>query len=69
MAGVDLRAVAQLLEHRTIKVTVRYAHLASEHNQEAVEKLISPWEDLMTKSVITTLIVETRNRKKSSRLK
>jgi hypothetical protein len=68
MAGADTRTVAQLLEHRTIKVTVRYAHLASEHNEEAVEKLVSPSEKVVFKSVTTTLIIETRNEKKSSKL-
>jgi site-specific recombinase XerD len=48
MAGVDLHTVAQLLEHRTIKMTARYAHLASERSQEAVEKLASPSEDVVT---------------------
>jgi hypothetical protein len=28
-------------------MTVRYAHLASEHNEEAVEKLVSPSEDVV----------------------
>lgn len=42
MAGVDIRTVAQLMGHRTIQMTMRYAHLAPEHNQGAVEKLVSP---------------------------
>ena len=43
MAGVDMiRTVAQLMGHRTIQMTMRYAHLAPEHNQAAVEKLVSP---------------------------
>jgi site-specific recombinase XerD len=42
MAGVDIRTVAQLMGHRTIQVTMRYAHLAPEHNQGVVEKLVSP---------------------------
>ena len=39
MAGVDLRTVQQLLGHKTIQMTVRYAHLAPEHQLAAVEKL------------------------------
>ena len=42
MKGVDLRTVAKLLGHRDIKVTMRYAHLAPEHLQAAVDALVSP---------------------------
>ena len=37
--GVDLRTVATLLGHKDIKQTMRYAHLAPEHLQAAVELL------------------------------
>jgi site-specific recombinase XerD len=39
MKGVDLRTVQELAGHKTITMTVRYAHLAPEHNQAAIEKL------------------------------
>jgi site-specific recombinase XerD len=39
MAGVDLRTVAELLGHKTLAMTMRYAHLAPEHQLAAVEKL------------------------------
>jgi integrase len=39
MAGVDLRTVQELAGHKTIQMTMRYAHLAPEHNQAAIEKL------------------------------
>jgi site-specific recombinase XerD len=39
MAGVDLRTAQELAGHKTISMTVRYAHLAPEHNQAAIEKL------------------------------
>jgi integrase len=39
MAGVDLRTVQQLMGHKTIAMTVRYAHLAPSHEQEAIERL------------------------------
>lgn len=42
MAGVDIRTVAQLLGHSTIQMTMRYAHLAPEHSQAAVERLVAP---------------------------
>lgn len=41
MSGVDLRTVQQLMGHKTIQMTVRYAHLAPEHQLAAVEKLCS----------------------------
>jgi integrase len=41
MAGVDLRTVAELLGHKKIQMTMRYAHLAPQHKMAAVEKLNS----------------------------
>lgn len=42
MKGIDLRTVQQLMGHKTIQMTVRYAHLAPEHQLAAVESLCSP---------------------------
>ena len=39
MAGVDLRTVQELMGHKTISMTVRYAHLAPEHQLAAVQRL------------------------------
>jgi site-specific recombinase XerD len=39
MRGVDLRTAQQLMGHKTIQMTCRYAHLAPEHQLAAVEKL------------------------------
>lgn len=39
MKGVDLRTVAEIAGHKTISMTMRYSHLAPEHNQAAIEKL------------------------------
>lgn len=41
MRGVDLRTVQDLAGRKTISVTIRYAHLAPEQNQAAIEKLDS----------------------------
>jgi integrase len=38
MAGVDLRTVAELMGHKTIQMTMRYAHLAPAHQLAAVER-------------------------------
>jgi len=40
MAGVDLRTVQELMGHKTIQMTCRYAHLASSHQLAAVERLV-----------------------------
>jgi integrase len=39
MAGVDIRTVAELLGHKTLAMTMRYAHLAPDHQLAAVERL------------------------------
>jgi site-specific recombinase XerD len=39
MVGVDLRTVQELAGHKTIQMTMRYAHLAPSHVALAVEKL------------------------------
>jgi site-specific recombinase XerD len=39
MAGVDLRTVAELMGHKKIEMTMRYAHLAPAHKMNAIEKL------------------------------
>jgi site-specific recombinase XerD len=39
MKGVDIRTVQELMGHKTIQMTVRYAHLAPQHKLAAVERL------------------------------
>jgi integrase len=40
MASVDLNTVRELLGHKSIAMTLRYAHLAPEHKAAAVESLV-----------------------------
>lgn len=40
MAGVDIRTVQELLGHKSILMTMRYAHLAPSHTKAAVEKIV-----------------------------
>jgi site-specific recombinase XerD len=40
MAGVDLRAVTELLGHRTLQMVMRYSHLALEHQASAIDRLM-----------------------------
>jgi hypothetical protein len=37
MAGVDLKTVQELMGHKTIAMTARYAHLAPTHKLRALE--------------------------------
>ena len=39
MAGVDLRTVQDLLGHKSLAMTMRYAHLADSHRADAVDRL------------------------------
>jgi site-specific recombinase XerD len=41
MAGVDLRTVQELMGHKNILMTMRYAHLSPDHKRMAMETLES----------------------------
>jgi site-specific recombinase XerD len=45
MAGIPLNTVRELLGHTTSQMTLRYAHLASDHKAAAVERLCTPTPD------------------------
>ena len=42
MARVDLKTVQELMGHKTIAMTARYAHLAPTHKSQALETLVRP---------------------------
>jgi len=39
MAGVDIKTIQELMEHKDIKMTMRYSHPTPEHKKHAVEVL------------------------------
>jgi site-specific recombinase XerD len=39
MAGVDIRTVQSLMGHKSIVMTMKYSHLATDHRHTAVEKM------------------------------
>jgi len=39
MSGVDIRTVQELLGHKSLRMTERYAHLSPAHKLEAVQRL------------------------------
>ena len=42
MAGKDLRTIQELLGHRDITMTLRYAHVSDEHKAAAVRTALIP---------------------------
>jgi integrase len=58
--GVPLQTVSQLLGHASLKMTLRYAHLATANLREAVSKLNQPSPELPTQADASS--VEGKNR-------
>ena len=42
MEDVNLKTVQELMGHKTIAMTARYAHLAPTHKSQALETLVRP---------------------------
>jgi integrase len=42
MAGVDIPTVMKLMRHKSIAMTMRYAHLSPKHEREAIARLAPP---------------------------
>lgn len=43
MSGYNLKTIQELLEHKDIKMTFRYAHLSQSNLREAVQTLVTIW--------------------------
>lgn len=50
MAGVDLHTIKELLGHKDIKMTQRYAHLSPDHKRSAVNTLCNKVDTIWTPS-------------------
>lgn len=53
LAGVDIRTVQELAEHKTITMTMRYSHLAPQHKRRAVDILEGEIASEVTAKVTT----------------
>ncbi len=52
MSGIDLNTVRELLRHKSLQMTLRYAHLAPGFKQAAVERLDTYWTPVLVSRFI-----------------
>jgi site-specific recombinase XerD len=49
MAGIDLKTVQELLDHKSFEMTLRYAHLSPEHKKAVLDilgkRLMKTWKE------------------------
>ncbi len=54
MAGADIRTIQELMGHKTLAMTLRYAHLSPAHKLDAVQKLNRPKTEAPTDTTTDT---------------
>ncbi len=54
MAGVNLTSVKELMGHKTIAVTLRYAHLAPDFQRDAINRLDTYMDIVPSRDVISS---------------
>ena len=52
MAGIDIRTLQQLLGHKSLQMTMRYAHLAPDHAMRAVQRVKLGGADTEVREVV-----------------
>ena len=57
MAGVDIRTVQELMGHKSITMTMRYAHLSPQHRVAALERLCASATTTATEGTTATATV------------
>ena len=55
MEGIDITTVKELLGHKTLTMTLRYAHLAATHKAKAVDILDKALNEKSTRQKLYTL--------------
>jgi integrase len=53
MAGVPLRTISEILGHRDLRMTTRYAHLSPQHLRDAMRALDTPLDASGSAEVVT----------------
>lgn len=48
MSGVDLNTIREIMRHKTMSMTLRYAHLSRDHKKRAVEVLAGQMDTIWT---------------------
>ena len=61
MAGVALYTVKEILGHKTIGMTQRYAHLSPGHQRLAVEKLSERRQQPNTREQVAVAVAQTQS--------
>jgi len=68
MAGVDLTSVKELLGHKLLAMTTRYAHLSPSHKRKAVNTLDSVLNNSQKESPVHNSSTQLRTREQNDNI-